>query len=609
MPFALPPLALDALRDRAAAAGDPRGVLVLVLPPGADAAAAFHAVADAWRASPPHHAPRVVITLETAPPTDGAVPATPDLHRIDVDAGLSWWRVWGDAVVWLSALQVSVDAVVWAAPWPAAQGRTLATTLARLAAPGACWIDASVSDDLPDDARTALQAQGFEFDTARVATHRPRFRSPAPLAWRDGPAALPAERRHALIVGGGLAGSAAAWALAQQGWRSTVLDRQPQPAMETSGNPGGLMHGIFNQPDSLHSRWFRAAALRTAQVARPWVEAGRVAGALDGFLRLEPRLDDASATRRLAASGLPPDWLQWHDAATASAAAGMPLPSGGWCFTSGGWLAPADLSAAWLQQAQRSGRADWRGSCAVAAVARAPDGGWQARDAAGQVIAQAPVLVLAGGHDTARLRPDAAAPWPMSPVRGQTTVLSAAQAQALGAPVVDARELPVAGQGYALALPDGCWMLGATSQHDDAEPALRSADHHHNLRRAAALGLLDAARVEAFIATGDVAGLDGRVGWRAITPDRLPVAGPLVDTQALQALRATPSHRQRLDAPRHLPRLSGPGHGLYALTGLGSRGITSALLAAEVLAAWISGAPCPVPQDLRDALDPARFAI
>jgi tRNA 5-methylaminomethyl-2-thiouridine biosynthesis bifunctional protein len=603
MPPALSPIMLDALRARVAAEGLGRGVLLLALPPGADVAAAFHAAAGVWRASPPRRAPRVVITLEPALPADGTVPATPDLHRIDVEPGLHWWRAGGDAVAWLGALQAEVDAFIWAAPWPVAQGRMWATALARLATPGAALVGA----DLDADARAALQAQGFDFDGAQVATYRPRFRPPAPLAWRDGPAALRAGHRHALIIGGGLAGAAAAWALARQGWRSTVLDRQPRPAMETSGNPGGLMHGIFNQPDSLHSRWFRTAALRTAQVARSWVDTGQVAGALDGFLRLEPRLADDTARQRLAASGLPPDWLQWCDVDAARAAAQLPLPSGGWCFASGGWLAPADLARAWLDAA--GAQADWRGGIAVARVERDPAGGWQALDAAGQVIAQAPVLVLAGGVDTAMLRPAGAAPWPMSPVRGQTTVLDAEQAHALGVPTVNAHALPVAGQGYALALPAGRWMLGATSQHDDAEPALRPADHHHNLRRAAALGLLDAARVEACIAGGDVAALGGRVGWRAITPDRLPVAGPLIDGAALQALRGSPDRRTRLDAPRHLPRLTGPDHGLYALTGLGSRGITSAALAAEVLAAWISGAPCPVPQDLRDALDPARFAV
>jgi tRNA 5-methylaminomethyl-2-thiouridine biosynthesis bifunctional protein len=42
---------------------------------------------------------------------------------------------------------------------------------------------------------------------------------------------------------------------------------------------------------------------------------------------------------------------------------------------------------------------------------------------------------------------------------------------------------------------------------------------------------------------------------------------------------------------------------------LGGRGLTLGPLAAEVLAAWISGAPMPVESRLRDAVDPARWAL
>jgi tRNA 5-methylaminomethyl-2-thiouridine biosynthesis bifunctional protein len=47
---------------------------------------------------------------------------------------------------------------------------------------------------------------------------------------------------------------------------------------------------------------------------------------------------------------------------------------------------------------------------------------------------------------------------------------------------------------------------------------------------------------------------------------------------------------------------------LYVLTGLGSRGITQAALAGELLAAWITGAPMPAPASLVDAVDVARWA-
>jgi tRNA 5-methylaminomethyl-2-thiouridine biosynthesis bifunctional protein len=47
--------------------------------------------------------------------------------------------------------------------------------------------------------------------------------------------------------------------------------------------------------------------------------------------------------------------------------------------------------------------------------------------------------------------------------------------------------------------------------------------------------------------------------------------------------------------------------GLFVCCALGSRGIASAALGAEVLAAAITAAPLPAEADLLDAIDPARF--
>jgi tRNA 5-methylaminomethyl-2-thiouridine biosynthesis bifunctional protein len=81
------------------------------------------------------------------------------------------------------------------------------------------------------------------------------------------------------------------------------------------------------------------------------------------------------------------------------------------------------------------------------------------------------------------------------------------------------------------------------------------------------------------------------------------VIGPPVDRTAFDAARQ--SGRTRLDGLRHVPRCHGASHGLFVHAGLGSRGITSAALGAQVLAAWVTGAPFPVEAALRDALDPA----
>ncbi|HSY29780.1 MAG TPA: FAD-dependent oxidoreductase, partial [Burkholderiaceae bacterium] len=91
--------------------------------------------------------------------------------------------------------------------------------------------------------------------------------------------------------------------------------------------------------------------------------------------------------------------------------------------------------------------------------------------------------------------------------------------------------------------------------------------------------------------------LSGRVGFRCVSADRLPLVGALPDQLSLAHF-----HGDRL---REIPRLPG----LYALLGYASRGLIWAPLAAELLAAQIAGEPLPLERELAATLDPARFFL
>lgn len=510
---------------------------------------------------------------------------------VDLDGGrVQWMRLPGTPqapVTTLRTWQAQVDSILLDgtdAPTP-----DLLRCLNRLAAPAAALSSSSADAEV----RALLGRHGFVVNTAEdrctQARFAPHFTPPQPAAFRSphqGP-------REALVIGAGLAGCAAAWALARQGWRTTVVDRQPAPAMETSGNPGGLMHGTFNAPDSLHARWFRAASLLTAQLARPAIASGAVAGDLSGFVRLEHRLDAAQAQAQLARVGLPEHYVRWISADEAHARTGLPVASGGWFYAQAGWLSPVDWSRWLLAQAVSAGLGQFRGQVVVETLRRSATSGWQALDAAGHVLAEAPVVVLANAQAVATLLAPHATATALQPVRGQTTLLPR------DTPGLRRPRNALSGLGYALGLPDGQVLTGATSQPGDLDGTLRTADHQRNLERAAQLGLCPAA-----LATQVGAQTCGRVGWRATTQDRLPLVGPPVDGAARDLARQ--QGRTRTDALRQLPRCQGADHGLFLLAGLGSRGITSAALAAQVLAAWVTGAPFPVDAALRDALDPAR---
>lgn len=471
--------------------------------------------------------------------------------------------------------------------------------LGRLAAPGATAVIPTQADPAQaDPVRVSLRQSGFMFTPA--ARFQPRH-TPAPLAGGLWPTQSAPDERHALIIGAGLAGCAAAWALARQGWRCTLIDANEAPAQGASGNPGGLFHSIVHGEDGIHARAHRAAALRTADVTMPWLAQDRFAGDAQGLLRLDTETSDAAAqalTQRLA---LPPDHVQWLAPEQATHAAGIPVPSGGWLFKQGGWLDPAGYARTLLDEGRAHADVQFLGGRQVERLGRTtPAQGqgehplWQAVDKQGHVIAQAPVIVLASANDTTRLCAtlDGVAALPLSPTRGQISSLPLGDQ-------VRAPKLPVAGTGYVLPAHEGRLLFGATSTPHDPDPDIREADHRHNLAQAAQLGSFSASAADVL-----PPGLQGRVGWRATTPDRLPYVGPL----PLAALPAPLAGKQapRGDQPRFVPRLRDPHGGVYVLTGLGSRGISWAALAGELLASWVTGSPSPVEASLRDALDPAR---
>lgn len=647
-------LGLQAPPDEGAPAWAGRARHVL-LETGFGLGRSFLAVWAAWRADPQRPQRLTYLVLEAQPPGRDALaralaathpadervtallkawpPASPGWHRLELEGGRVLLQLgFGEPEALARGLLATVDGLLLDSPGAKGEAAVaspgLIRTLARRCRPGARAASRTGCAPLHQTLHDALREAGFLIlrpsgaasqGEVLEAVYRPVHVPPAPPGLPAGasegiapirpgrPAApaqparsapRPAAARHAVIVGAGLAGCAAAWALARAGWACTLVDAAAQPAAGASGNPAGLVHATFSPDDGLHARAHRAAALRMAQVAAPWLAAGRVRGALDGFLRLEPRLDGASAAAQRARAGLPATVLDWLDGPQAAARCGLPLatpgepPPGAWCYPQGGWLAPAEVCAAFLADAA-PGAVQFVGSQRVARFAPVGDegAGWRLLDPQGEEIARAPVLVLAAaGAIPGLLRASlgeaaAAALGPLGQVRGQLSAWPLPP----GLPVP---RCALSGAGYAMPPIEGWLWTGATSQHDDPDPALRRADHDHNRARLA--GLLGCAPE----AIGPLEAARGRVGWRATTPDRLPWVGALPRAGA----GSGPVPR----SVAHWPRWRSAEGGLYLLGGLGSRGLTWSALAGELLASWVAGEPAPVEQTLVEALDPAR---
>ena len=521
-------------------------------------------------------------------------PLTPNLHELSFEGGqVRLLLVPGRLQQLLPELVAEVDAFHLArleGTWGLeAWTPRVCKAFGRLAARGATLVAHSIDPSL----RCGLVTAGFELqpppDDAGLTLARFSPQDSRSLATRRMPArraAAATGERRALIVGAGLAGCAAAWALAAQGWHSTLIDRQAQPASEGSGNAAGLFHGIVNPHDGVHARFNRAAALAAREAVEHALREHGVSGATDGMLRLESALDMAQMQARIIALGLPPDYLQARSPEAASARAGLALAHPAWFYPGGGWVQPTGLAASFIARA--GAFTVLRLGTAVQSLQRSA-AGWALHDAAGQVIDEAPVVVLANAGDALRLLGEPG--WPVQRVRGQVSGWPQTTVRLRGGPPLC--RMPLAGSGYLLPPIGGTVWFGATSEIGDTDPAVRIADHATNL---AQLRRMTSASHDATL-DAPLDALLGRTAWRWSANDRLPLIGAVPDLAGIDA--NTP------DQVRLVPRQ----RGLYVFTALGSRGITWSALGARVLAATVAGAPVPLEASLLDAIDPARFVV
>lgn len=506
-------------------------------------------------------------------------PAVPGFHRIFLQhEQLVLTLMIGDGAACLRQIVAKVDAFrmlgrSWQT-WPVAVLGTLGKLAAEHASLNICGME--------EAARKQLQQAGFVFENdahsgsesdselnISYARFAPRFTA------RSVAATIHVDRR-AIVIGAGLAGSAACQRLVQRGWSVDLIESHTAPAQQASGNSAGIFMPLLSRDDNPGSRLSRSAYLFALQA---WRRLGGIGtaftGADCGVLQIARDAGHADGQQQLADFWrYPADYAQWLDQAAASRLAGCPVSAGGWYFPAGGWVQPRSLCQAMLDDC--GNRLQTHFGRHAALLEHGQDD-WTVRDQYGTEIANAPVLILANACDA--LHFPQAEDLPLSAIRGQITYIEAGRVPAI-APVL-------CGEAYLTPAYEGLCSAGA-SYDEDMQETLRQDSQDDNLARLAN------------ILPGWQAGalpLAGRVGFRCVASDRLPLVGALPDKTGACAVREA-----KLKDLARFP-------GLYSLLGYASRGLIWAPLAAELLASQLNGEPLPIEADLAAALDPARFLL
>ena len=464
--------------------------------------------------------------------------------------------------------------------------------LARLAAP-----DSTISTFTSTGwVRRALNEAGFKMRRTQGIGHKWEIlrgtfpglpESPSTTCeikpWYARPPQVSAERK-ALVIGGGLSGCATANSLARRGWQVCLLERHERLAKEASGNPQGVLylklsaHGTTLSQMIVSGFGYTRRLLENLQRGRDWDDCG--------VLQLGFSAKEAERQAQLA-EAFAPALVHLLDQPQAQALAGIELAHGGLFYPEGGWVHPPALCR--FQALHRNVQVLTHHD--VLQLHKV-EGQWEACQD-DQVLASAPVVVLAGAAEVKRF--PASSGLPLKRIRGQITQLAETTDSSVLKTVVCA-------EGYVAPGRLGEHTLGASFDFHNEDLSTTPEGHQGNL------DLLDEISPDLAKRLGeqlDPESLQGWAAFRCTSPDYLPIVGPLADPQLFAQAYAALSKDARQVPATPCPWLEG----LYVNSGHGSRGLITAPLSGEMLAAWINDEPMPVPRSIAEACHPARFAV
>jgi tRNA 5-methylaminomethyl-2-thiouridine biosynthesis bifunctional protein len=364
----------------------------------------------------------------------------------------------------------------------------------------------------------------------------------------------------AIVIGGGVAGCAAASALALRGVSVTLIESAPALAAAASGNPRGILHIRLSAGTDSLQRFLVASYGHALALLDEKLPIDGIARAECGELQLAFSAREAKRIDQLAALDWPAHVLRRVDAAEASTLAGIELAHGGLWFPAGGWLVPPQMCAALAASPAIVQRTGYHAESLTAV-----ESGWrvEGKDEHQQTWSyEAQVVVVCTGYQVKSFAP--LSHLPLTPVRGQITLLPAT-------PHSENLRTIVSANGYLAPSAGELHVLGATHGFNDEAVDVRASDHAENLSKLADISPALAKSMN--IDSLDVEHLNGRASVRASVPGAMPIVGEL------------------------LP-------GLYTSLGHGTRGLITAGLSGELIAASVCGQLLPLPLAVVNALVP-----
>lgn len=381
------------------------------------------------------------------------------------------------------------------------------------------------------------------------------------------------KQKSVMVIGGGIAGTTTAATFARRGWRVTLLDENKQLASAASGNPAGVVAPHWST-SVLHWDNFSTAAFVHA-IAEYKIHAGEA-----WHNSAVMQLLSEEQLGRFEGEDLY-GFVEFLSQQAVVEISGIASRKASALLTAAGFLQPQVFCTELLSN---SGVTLTMGKAVRRLEYR--DDQWLALDENEDELASASVVVLCNAYGAHSLFSEYQLE--LIKIRGQLSFLNNTKClQNLSMPVCD--------DGYIMPTVEGVNIVGATFQPGDSDKAVRPLDHEENLHRLKKIVAVDE----------DLDVVGGRTAFRTSTLDHMPLIGPLYDDAFFRQHYGDLQHGRPLSnypSPESVP-------GLFVNLAHGSRGLSTAPLAAEIIADYVEGTPQTVCIKNLQGLHSARFVV
>ncbi|MEL4015090.1 bifunctional tRNA (5-methylaminomethyl-2-thiouridine)(34)-methyltransferase MnmD/FAD-dependent 5-carboxymethylaminomethyl-2-thiouridine(34) oxidoreductase MnmC [Dryocola clanedunensis] len=396
----------------------------------------------------------------------------------------------------------------------------------------------------------------------------------------------PAQGKEVAIVGGGIASALLSLSLLRRGWQVALYCEDDEPALGASGNRQGALYPLLSTHDASLTDFFATAFT----FARRLYDALPVEFDRDWCGVTQLGWDERSRHKieQMLSLEFPEGIARAVDEQTVTEISGVPTGCGGITYPLGGWLCPAQLTAGAIELARKQGLKVHFGHH-VNKLIKAEDV-WQL-EFSGQPTRRHSAVVLANGHKVNHF--SQAEKLPVSAVGGQVSHIPTG-------PALSSLRQVLCYDGYLTpqnpANQQHC--IGASYHRGVEDMQYNEEDQRQNRQR-----LINCLPEQGWPQEVDVSAGNARCGVRCASRDHLPLIGSVPDyEQTLESYAGLVHSKENA--------VNAPVYGnLFMLAGLGSRGLCSAPLAAEVLAAQMSNEPIPLDSATLAAINPNRFWV